>query len=181
MAITSLLPVDLEIGDFKFEKVLPISAIIELDQQKDEAEFKRDIVKIIVWFVDDRQFGNWQVWHTNKLKEEKFQEFLQLVRKNEIQTVTHVGLNAMGFNFGKIRRVEPQFSKSRITVAFDLEQYNSLEDKKKKREPVVLADASNTDDVIKAAEAKLNQAQQDQEKSNGILDTINNLLKKLYE
>jgi hypothetical protein len=172
---------DLEIADFKFEVVLPISAIVELDQQKDESEFKRDIVKVIVWFVDDRQFGNWNLWNRNKPKEEKFFEFDNLVRKNEIQTVTHAGLNMMGFNFAKIRRMNPEFRKSVIIVSFDLEQRNSLDDKKKKRNPVVLADAGKIADTIKAAEAKLNAAQKDQEESNWLLDTLNELLRPLWE
>lgn len=171
----------LEIGELKFEVVLPITGIAELDAEKDEAEFKRDMVKVIVWFVDDRYFGNWYLWKRNRSKEEKFFEFDNLVRKNEIQTVTHTGLNMMGFNFARIRRVENRFEKSVIISSFDLEQYNSLEDKKKKREPVTLADPQKLEETVKATEAKINAAQQDQEESNGMLDTLNNLLKKLWE
>lgn len=170
------------IGDFEFEIVVAVSDVTERDPAKDKAEFKKSTAKVVVWFVDNCRFHNYRIWNTNKTKEEKLQDFnTTLVLNDDIQTVTHAGLNATGIKFGRVMRAEKEYQKHIIIVSFDLEIYKDLPEKKKERKEKTLADPSEASATEKAAAAKVSQAQADQLQSNEFLKTIDTLLKKLWE
>jgi hypothetical protein len=136
----------------------------------------------VVWFVDNCRFHNYRPWHTNTTKEEKLQDFnTNLVLNDEIQTVMHSGLNAIGVKYGKVIRAEKEYQKHIIIVSFDLEIYKDLPEKKKAREEKALADPTDAAATKAAALAKTNQAQADQLQSNKYLEMVDGFLKKLWE
>lgn len=172
----------LTIGDLAFEIVVAVSDTTERDPEKDKAEFKKSTARVIVWFVDNSRFHNYRPWHTDKAKEEKLQDFnTNLVLNDDIQTVMHPGLNAIGVKFGRVIRAEKEYQKHIIIVSFDLEIYKDLPEKKKEREEKTLADPTEATTTEKAAAAKASQAQADQLESNEFLKSIDGLLKKLWE
>jgi|GEM_PF-4701368 len=172
----------LTIGDVQFEILVAISDTTERDPTKDRAEFKQSTARVVVWFVDNSRFSNYRPWHANRTKEEKLQEFnTALVLNDQIQTVIHTGLNAIGIKYGRVVRAEKEYQKHIIIVSFDIEIYKDLPEKKKQRKEVTLADPTDAAAAVKAAQAKINQAQADQTQSNKVLELIDSVLKKLWE
>lgn len=172
----------LTIGDFKFEILIALSDTTERDPAKDKAEFKKSTARAVVWFVDNCRFHNYKLWHTNKTKEEKLQDFnTALVLSDDIQTLMHTGLNAIGIKYGRVIRAEKEYQKHIIIVSFDIEIYKDLPEKKKERVEKTLAEPTETTATEKAAAAKTSQAQADQLQSNEFLKAIDGLLKRLWE
>ncbi len=172
----------LTIGDLAFEILIALSDTTERDPAKDKAEFKKSTARVVVWFVDNSRFHNHRLWHTNKTKEEKLQDFnTSLVLNDEIQTVLHSGLNAIGVKYGRVIRAEKEYQKHIIIVSFDLDIYKDLPEKKKEREEKTLVDPTDTAATETAQAAKTNQAQADQIQSNKYLEMIDSVLKRLWE
>ena len=180
----------LKIGQIEFEKVVAMSDITEMDTQKDKAYPKPQTVQVVVWFLDNWQFGNYYKFISqDKTKEEKLKEFMtklvlpteESLGKSRVHMVTHDGLNAAGFKYGQILRVEKEFKKGRIIVSFDLEEWYSLATKMLDRNPPKLASPVDPETIEAAIATKKNQAAAEQEEGNAILAWMNDKLKPLWE
>ncbi len=172
----------LTIGDIKFEILVAISNVIERDAFKDEAKFKKGTARAVVWFVDDTRFHNHGFRQKSRSKEDKLKDFTnKLLLLNEIQSLTHTGLNAIGIVYCKVVRAEPEYKKHIITVSFDMGLYKTTQDKHETRSEQNIADATDSSQTAAAIAKKTNQAQADQIAGNSFFDAINKLLKPLYD